>query len=118
MTVFRQMDRVLLRLRPLYWSARGLIRSRTLAFFVCQRQAQLPTPDGTEIRLGGVGREDIATRLAVARGDDPREYCARLTAGHWVIYALGSSTRFSVGIRDSHEGRPRQRLPMGLLHHA
>ena len=90
MTVFRQMDKVLLRLRPLYWSARGLIRSRTLAFFVCQRQAQLPTPDGTEIRLGGVGREDIATRLAVARGDDPREYCARLTAGHWVIYALGS----------------------------
>ena len=57
----------------------------------CQRQAQLPTPDGTERSDGAASvAEDIATRLAVARGDDPREYCARLTAGHWVIYALGS----------------------------
>lgn len=78
------------RLRPLYWFLRTLIRSRTLAFFVCERQSRLPIVDGAEIRFGGVGHEDVVRRLATVRGDDPEEYRARLTAGHWVIYAMGT----------------------------
>ena len=77
------------RLRPIYWSVRRLIRSRTLAFFVSERQSRLPVVNGAEIRFGGMGHEDITSRLAKARGDDPEEYRARLTAGHWVIYVIG-----------------------------
>jgi ribosomal protein S18 acetylase RimI-like enzyme len=79
------------RLRPLYWSLRRLIRVQTLAFFVCEHQSQLPTPDQTEIRCGGAGHEGVAERMAVLRGHDPAEYRGRLTAGHLVVYAVGSN---------------------------
>ncbi len=82
------------RVRPLYWSARGLVRSRALDFFVCERQPRLPPPEQVEIRFGSAGHEDAAARLAASRGQDPAEYRARLTAGHQVIYAIGADGDF------------------------
>ena len=75
--------------RPVYWSVRGQFRKRHLVFFVCERGLRPSLPVRQEIRCGGVGCEEVVARLAVLRGQDPGEYCARLSAGHWVVYAVG-----------------------------
>jgi GNAT superfamily N-acetyltransferase len=77
-------------LRPIYWSLHHQISTRTLAFFVSERQSQLPRLDQAEIRFGNVGHEDIVERLARLRGHDADEYRARPAGGHCVIYALGA----------------------------
>ncbi len=77
------------KLRLLYWRARHMAGSKTLSFFVCRRQSDLPSLGQTRIEFGGMGHEPVVERLAQWRGDDPGEYRARLAAGHWVIYAAG-----------------------------
>lgn len=78
------------RVRQAYWWLRDLTRSRTLAFFVSERQSQLPVLDGAELRSGGIEHADAAAQMAALRGHNADEYRARLRAGHLVVYAIGS----------------------------
>jgi len=63
---------------------------RAINFFSNERPTHLPPLENAEIRIGSTGDEDVATRMATLRGQDPDEYRARLKAGHHVAYAIGA----------------------------
>ena len=75
------------KLRQAYWSLRGLVRRRRLAFCV---SAPGTAATDAAIRCGGAEHADIAARMAALRGHDAEEYRARLLGGHLLIYAVAA----------------------------
>lgn len=75
--------------RKIYWWSRGLLRSRRLAFFVSEQQSLQELFESFDLRFGGLEHADAVQNMAALRGHDPAEYLARLTAGHFVAFAVG-----------------------------
>ena len=73
----------------LYWEFRDQVCRRTWSFFVWEPQSQLPQLMQGQLLLAGKGDEAIGEHMAVLRGASVDQYRAWLSAGHWVLYAVG-----------------------------
>ena len=73
----------------LYWGFRNQVCRRTWSFFAWESRSKPPQLTQGRTILAGKGDEAIGERMAVLRGASVDQYRAWLTAGHWVLYAVG-----------------------------